>query len=76
MVNPLTTIHNFTRYTTAKPIGTLGLTHAGKVDVATMIDNGVTNLSGKTLSKWIHYFLDRLTKMLSFSMNMFCFPKI
>jgi len=31
-----------------------------------MLDDGVINLTGKSLSKPIHWFLDILTKMLSF----------
>ena len=47
-----------------------------RADVVQMVDDGVTNLSGKTLSKLIHCFLDMLIKMLSFSINMFYFLKI
>ena len=47
------TIHSLTRCTPAKPIGKLGMIHAGGADFVTMVDNGVTNLSGKSLSKLI-----------------------
>ena len=38
--------------------------HRAEADVTSLIDNGVTNLSGKTLSKWIHCSLDILTKLM------------
>ena len=41
-----------------------------------MIDNGITNLSGKSLSKLIHCFLAMLIKVLSFSVNMLYFVKV
>jgi len=42
----------------------LGSLARGRVHVVLLIDNGVTNLSGKTLRKWIHCFLNILTKSL------------
>jgi len=44
--------------------------------VVLMIDNGVTNLCGKTLSKLIYCFLVMLIKLLSFSINMLFFLKM
>ena len=35
-----------------------------RADALTMIDDGVTNLGGKSLSKQIHWFTNSLTKML------------
>jgi len=44
---------------------------AGERTIVTiMIDKGVTNLSGKSLSKLIYCFLVMLIKVLSFSVNM------
>jgi len=42
------------------------LNSAGRVDVTIEIDDGVTSLSGKTLSKLIHCF-DVLTKTYNFN---------
>ena len=57
-------IHSLNRYTLAKPTKKLGLTHVGRAKVATMINDGATNLSGKSLSTLIHYFIGILTKIL------------
>jgi len=76
MVNPTLTMPSLTRCTPAKPAGKLGLTRMENTDIVSMIDNGVTNLSGKTLSKLIHYFLVMLIKVPSFLLNMLCFLKI
>jgi len=54
----------YTRCTSAKPIGKLGLTLGERADVITMIDIRVTNLNGKLLTKLIHWFIVTLTKML------------
>ena len=41
----------YTRCTSAKPIGKLGLTLGERADVITMIGDGDTNLNGKSPSK-------------------------
>ena len=41
-----------------------------------MIDDGVINLSSKSLSKRIYCLLVMLIKVLSFSINMPCFVKV
>jgi len=38
------------------------MTRVGGANVVIMIDNGVTNLRDKSLSKLIRYFLDIVTK--------------
>jgi len=70
------TIHSLIRCAPAQPTRKLGLTYVGRAEVISMVDNGVTNLCGKILSKLIHCVLDMLIKMLSFSINMFYFLKI
>ena len=41
-----------------------------------MIDKGVTNLSGKSLSKLIHCFVAMLIKVLSFLVKMLSLVKV
>jgi len=66
MVNPTLAMHSLIRCTPAKPTEKFGLTRMWNADVVLMIDNGVTNLCGKILSKLIHCFLVMLIKVLSF----------
>ena len=75
-MNPTLAIHNLTRCTPAKPTRKFGLTCTGNADVVLIVDNGVTNLCGKILSKLIHCCLVMLIKVLSFSINILCFLKI
>jgi len=64
MVNPTLTIHCVTRCTPAKLTEKLGFTGVGNAIVVSMIDNGFTNLCGKTLSKLMHCLFDILIKLI------------
>jgi len=54
----------------------LGWPARGRADAIIMINDRVTNLGGKSLSKLIHCFLIMLIKALSFSVNMLYFVKV
>ena len=62
------TIYSLTKWTHIKSTGKLGMIE--RADVTTMIDDRVTYLSVKSLSKLVHCFLDTLAKILYLSINM------
>ena len=64
MVNLTLTIHSLTRCTPVKATGKLRLTCVRNALVVLMIDNRVTNLCVKTLSKLMHCLLDILAKLI------------
>ena len=76
MVNPTLAIHSLIKCTPTNTTEKLWLTCMGNTDVVSMLDNGVTNLCGKTLLKLIHRFHVMVIKVLPFSINMLYFLKI